>query len=364
MLMRPSFALPALGLALLASSVWAAPAAELSRLHAFQDWYLACDNTLACEAQGYSPEDAAAWPILLQLRRVAGPGTPVTATFRLGNFSSNGQDMARVRPTADVPIHLSVGPTTLTLGPLNADGSVVLNDEQTARLLPWLNRADTLVLSAGAQRWTVSLKGASAALLKMDDLQDRLDTPGALVGVGQRPETQVPLPLPLPDVLGQAVPEPHREDALLLPLLRRSISEVPESCPLLTEGRGQVWRLGSGQVMAVLDCWQAVYNSGSGAWTSSILPPYAPQAVRFATPVSESGAAWAYTPTFLSLTRTESGALMADSVAKGRGTGDCVHHQTWVWNGQFFALTGVEVSPCRQFSLGGQPLTLWRAQVR
>lgn len=364
MLMRPSFALPALGLALLASSVWAAPAAELSRLHAFQDWYLACDNTLACEAQGYSPEDAAAWPILLQLRRVAGPGTPLTATFRLGNFSSNGQDMARVRPAADVPIHLSVGSTTLPLGPLNADGSLVLSDDQTARLLPWLNRTDTLVLSAGAQRWTVSLKGAGAALLKMDDLQDRLDTPGALVGGGQRPETQVPLPLPLPDVVGQAVPEPHREDALLLPLLRRSISEVPESCPLLAEGRGQVWRLGSGQVMAVLDCWQAVYNSGSGAWTSSILPPYAPQAVRFATPVSESSAAWAYTPTFLSLTRTESGALMADSVAKGRGAGDCVHHQTWVWNGQFFALTGVEVSPCRQFSLGGQPLTLWRAQVR
>lgn len=364
MSMRPSVALPALGLALLTSSTWAAPAAELSRLHTFQDWYLACDNTLACEAQGYSPEDGTALPVVLQLRRAAGPGTPVTAVIRLGRISPDGRDTALTLPPAGQVLTLSVGSQTVALEPLKDDGSVTLSEALTTRLLPSLHRSEAWVLSAAGQRWTVSLQGASAALLKMDDLQDRLDTPGALVRTGQRPETQVPLPLPLPEVVGQAVPEPHKEDALLLPLLRRSITDVPENCPLLAEGRGQVWRLGGGQVMAVLECWQAVYNSGSGAWTSSILPPYAPQPVRFATPVSESTAAWAYTPTFLSLARIEQGGLMADSAAKGRGLGDCVQHQTWVWSGQFFALTGVEVSPCRQFTLGGQPLTLWRAQVR
>ena len=91
MFMRPSFALPALGLALLTSSAWAASASELSRLHTFQDWYLACDNTLACEAQGYPPEDGASPPVLLQLRRAAGPGTPVTAVIRLATLYPMGK---------------------------------------------------------------------------------------------------------------------------------------------------------------------------------------------------------------------------------------------------------------------------------
>lgn len=363
MFMRPSFALPALGLALLTSSAWAASASELSRLHTFQDWYLACDNTLACEAQGYPPEDGASPPVLLQLRRAAGPGTPVTAVIRLGNFVPNGQTSAVARPPAGQVMNVAFGSQSVAVGALGADGSVTLSDELTTRLLPLLHRSETLVASVGTQRWTVSLKGVTAALLKMDDLQDRLETPGALVQRGERPETQVPLPLPMPTVTAQTVVEPRKEDALLLPLLRGSLPPAAESCPLQNSGNGEVWRLSGLQVMAVVDCWQAAYNSGSGAWTLNALPPHAPQAVRFATPMSES-TEWAYTPTFLSLGRTPQGWLMADSAAKGRGLGDCVNHQTWVWNGQFFALTGVETSPCRQFSLGGQPLTLWRAQAQ
>ncbi|RYD40495.1 MAG: DUF1176 domain-containing protein, partial [Verrucomicrobiaceae bacterium] len=48
------------------------------------------------------------------------------------------------------------------------------------------------------KHWTLSLSGLNAVLLKMDEAQDRIGTPGALVRRGNKPESSVLAPVPPP----------------------------------------------------------------------------------------------------------------------------------------------------------------------
>ena len=81
-----------------------------------------------------------------------------------------------------------IGPLSLSVGGFSLPG---LKDEQTlsaaqmAKLLPRMLDADAAELSDGKQQWRLSLAGLKAALLRMDEAQGRLGTPGALVKKGR-----------------------------------------------------------------------------------------------------------------------------------------------------------------------------------
>jgi hypothetical protein len=59
--------------------------------------------------------------------------------------------------------------------------------------------------TADGTTWTVSTSGANAVLLKMDEFQGRLDTPGALVRKGSKPESNVLPPLAPPEITAGTV---------------------------------------------------------------------------------------------------------------------------------------------------------------
>jgi hypothetical protein len=113
--------------------------------------------------------------------------------------------------------------------------------------------------------------------------------------------------------------------------------------------------------MVSFACWMAAYQGVSGAWVAQDRPPHAPQPVRFQQPEADGDER--EQPTELSLSREPDGRLTAQSAAKGRGIGDCWSTKSWVWDGMRFALLDATVSPCRMFSAGGVPITLWRATL-
>ena len=80
----------------------------------------------------------------------------------------------------------------------NATGE--LTAVQTAALLGALAKNARLSWSAKGKSWTVSTKGANAVLLKMDEFQGRLGTPGALVRKGTKSEATVLPALPAPEI--------------------------------------------------------------------------------------------------------------------------------------------------------------------
>jgi hypothetical protein len=77
---------------------------------------------------------------------------------------------------------------------------LTLTETQVRALLPALLKDGHIAWTSKGMTWTVSTAGANAVLLKMDEFEGRLDTPGALVRKGSKLESNVLPPLPAPEV--------------------------------------------------------------------------------------------------------------------------------------------------------------------
>lgn len=309
--------------------------------HTFKDWSVACDNTRHCEAAGFQAEEGEWQPVSLWLARDAGPGTPVQA--RLSVLQEDGKDAGA--------LSFKVG--ALTLRGLKSDAD--LSAAQVNSLLPQLQNAAVAEVTNGKSAWKLSLSGLKAALLKMDDLQGRIDTPGALVRKGQKPESAVLPALPAPVLEAVKLPPTKKEDARLAAAIVKLIKKT-EDCEGEIMGAPAdtgITRLSATQVLVTRECWRAAYQSGYGFWIANDKPPHDPRAVSLPSESKESMND-AMNADF------ENGVL--SSYGKGRGLGDCGNSMSWLWTAQGFKLLSAEVAPlCRGFP-GGVGLRTWVAR--
>ena len=328
-------------LALLAPlSLWAAdkPSADKSGL-SFQrnDWQIACDNTRTCRAAGYQLEDAGeVEPVSVLLTRKAGPREPVTGELTLGTADDN---LAKLKQ----PLRLTMRVNGKALGqvPFAKDSAVApLSAEQVAALLAALPRSATVEWRAGDMRWRLSDKGASAVLLKMDEFQGRLNTPGALVRKGSGDEAQVLPAVPAP-VVRLSKPLGTTKNGVprgLYEAMRATVAKS-DDCNSFDEGETKaedvaLVQLNTTQWLASAKCWLAAYNGGSGYWVVQLSPPYKPALV------TTMG------------TDYEAGRIHASH--KGRGIGDCWSNDEWAWDGSRFVQTLVSTTGlCRLVAAGG-----------
>jgi hypothetical protein len=298
-----------------------------------KDWSLSCDNTGTCRASGYEADSNIELAVSVLLTRTAGPGTPVEAKVTFGDFNQGAGHPA--------------GPVRLTLGG-RAVGNVAENEPlappQVAALLRTLLGSGEIVFSAGRTSWRLSGDGAAAVLLKMDDVQGRVGTPGALVRKGSRPESAVAGPARPPVIEAVAVAPSSEAD---LPLARRVLATIAKSedCPEAENYRvedrdnvelARLWRLGGGRVLVTALCWRAAYNAGNGYWIAHDKPPYDAKLV--------TAMADGFDP--------EQGELSFSM--KGRGVGDCMSTSSWIWNGRDFVHAGESTSgQCKGVAAGG-----------
>ncbi|MGE6334551.1 DUF1176 domain-containing protein [Stenotrophomonas sp. NPDC077659] len=287
------------------------------------DWSLACDNTRTCRAAGYSPEEAGNL-LSLMLERAGGPNAPVVARLR------NGEDGESPMPTGALRLRLN----GKDLGPVQDTGDsekVLLKPAQTDALVAALPRQARIeVIDGNGKGWPISDSGATAVLLKMDEAQGRLGTPGALVRRGDKAETSVPAALPVPVIVRGRLVAPRSSDAALakIPALRKSmITSLPnaDECTRLSEGEGEgeddeigIQRLDATHVLASTRCFMGAYNFSSGYWVVQDKAPYQAQ---FVTSDAED---------FDRDDATLRGRF------RGRGIGDCFSGHDWVWDGARF----------------------------
>ena len=312
----------------------AAVAAEPGARFEHKDWQVDCDNPGTCRASGYQ-RDEDTTPVSVLLTRAAGPGAPVQAQVQFGDFDDNGD-----KPAADVPVHMTIGG--------HAMGTVVDNEDmapaQVAALLKALTGSGAIVFASRDTRWMLSGDGAAAVLLKMDDVQGRIGTPGALVRKGTKPEASVPGPVKPPVIQAVRVPAPVESD---VPLALRILKTIPktadcddlqtlQAAPQPDTADVDLWRLGGGRVLVSALCWRGAYNAGNGYWIARDKPPYDAKVVTLS--------ADTFTP--------EAGELSGS--AKGRGIGDCMWSATWVWDGRDFVhATEATTGMCRMVAPGG-----------
>lgn len=322
---------------LLAALLPAAHAAPLKGVEfTHNDWTLACDNTRTCRAAGYQNEDAGDDPVSVLLTRKGGPDQPITGQLMLGEYEES-----------DLPSTVTLQINGTPLGEVK--DSTDFSATQVSALLKALVKDSRIELVGNnGRRWTLSGRGASAALLKMDEFQGRLGTPGAVMRKGNRAEASVLPALPVPVVtLGKRVPTTAADEALgHLPALRAALATATsaDDCDALHPAEGTqfdeepqpvtVKRLDGRHLLVSTVCWRGAYNEGSGYWVTNDRAPYQPR--------------------YITNLGVDDDTLTISASHKSRGLGDCWSTAAWAWNGSAYVQTDdANTGLCRLVAAGG-----------
>lgn len=301
------------------------------------DWELACDNTRTCRAAGYQADSNESKPVSMRITRAAGPGTSVDIDLQVDR-------------EVDVKGVLRFKVGTASVNGLQGDAPS-FDAKQVRIILPAMLANDEATVTDGKRNaWTLSLAGLNAVLLKMDEAQGRVGTPGALVRRGAKSESSVPQPIAAPVVRAVRPPATRPEDAALaariFPLL--DLTEVKENCNNSADVGArslEVVRLSASKVMLSLGCSVGAYNSQTLLWTASDKPPYAPVALE---------ATGDY----------DSNQASVTAAFKNRGVGDCWSSETWHFDGKDFVRTGADSDDmCRGFAGGAWNLPRYVSRV-
>lgn len=307
------------------------------------DWELACDNTGTCRAAGYYDESEADMAISILLTRQPGPQTSVSAQVMLGEY---GENPVLAKLPAKFNLTMKVNGKPYGQVAIGKDSLVAdLAPNQVSALLAALPHRANIEFTGKHETWRVSDKGAAAVLLKMDEYQGRLGTPGALARKGKTPETTVPGATPAPVITmapyAKARPGDERfaqtHKKALLEALRATVKD--QNCDDLASASEAepdlaAERLDASHMLVSTRCWLAAYNFGSGYWVVNHTPPFNPMLV--STDISDAS----------------QGELRESQ--KGRGLGDCWSSRAYTWDGRQFRLSEASTSGmCRLMAAGG-----------
>lgn len=311
----------------------------------FRDWYAACDNLNRCYAFGLSGPGTG-W---VRLEMAAGPGAKPTVT--VGDW---GQEDEAISPTA---AEVDGQAFALIPRPMPDYEPVMMADvtgDRAVALIDALSDGTTLTVVSGSRRATVSLSGAAASLLWIDERQGRLGATSALIRKGDRADATVPAAPSAPivppapaisqsgygDQEGQALPSAIealpsvvqcREETAFNPDLQDEVSSA---------------RLGQDTVLWGVPCGAGAYNFTT-AWFTTRVDGSNPQRVTFPSTAEPRDVLVnaAYDPA----------TRVMDAFDKARGIGDCGSADRWTWTERGFVLSHSAVmGECR-----GVPSVLW-----
>ena len=159
----------------------------------YQDWDLICDNLGTCRMAGYQEEGDD--PVSILFTRAAGENAAVEGKLTISPFGEADRD---VQVGQDIEIWLN-GKSLGTVKHISDENPDKLTEAQTKALLSRLKKESEIRLTYGKTTLKVSDKGAAAAMLKMDEFQQRLNTPSALICKGQEKHA-VLAPQPAPKI--------------------------------------------------------------------------------------------------------------------------------------------------------------------
>ncbi|MDE1465454.1 DUF1176 domain-containing protein [Spartinivicinus poritis] len=300
-----------------------------------KDWYLACDNSGTCRAAGYTAEgESHRSSIAVMLTREAGEDAQVKGKIfieeKAGHFDS-----------------LTLTINKKNWGGLVSDGALSLS--QVKALLDALPKKNVnVVFNDGNTTWELSDKGASAIFRKMDEFQQRLNTPGALVVKGNQAQKQLLAPQSIPQIKFAKVHDEkttvislddNRYRELLIELIKntdKKACEVEKYVAYKDDffSKMEFAELNDNQAIVKMLCWHGAYNYGYGVWLINTNKPYNPKLVTDSATYYQAG--------------------RVGRAHKGRGLGDCFDHEEWVFDGSGFQLAqAFDTGLCRSVAGGG-----------
>lgn len=306
----------------------------------FRDWMAGCSNIWNCTALSV-PSEGADTTAYLRLERPAGPGGAVTLTLRLRG------DWKKPPLTLQLKLDGAAFPAGGKAMPVTADGDLATVTFQPAEIAAFIEaarKATKLQVTAPGLSAEVSLSGAVAALLWIDEQQGRLNTTSALIRKGSA--TTVPPAPAAPVILAKPASGSlsEKDGKALAAALRKQIAQRdPDQCEdgEMTTRLDTAWPLDTRRSLVSLTCSLGAYNASNAFW------------------IVENGAVATAKPVgFTRNDESEKNVLVngafdprtgrIDYFAKGRGIGDCGATGGYAWTGTSFALTGFSMmGECR-----------------
>lgn len=313
---------------------------------AIKDWVGACDNTRHCTALGLSAESAENYAVL-HFERGPAPGDLI-AQIRLRVDHPMSRDNYWIIDADDHQL-LALNDAHLVA----ADGGegidiLIVKAVEIAAVMGALRSANALtVIGDGGAVGSISLSGASAVMLWIDEQQQRLGTVTALVRRGDKAAATIATPPTTPTVAAKqgGTELTGAELAALSTRVRATLDadscEEPNPDSPLPDS---AWRLPDGRTLVQLTCYAGAYNFGS-SWFL-VAGAAAPVALSFPVPTDEGRGLQATADLVNASFDPETGKV--DSFSKGRGIGDCGSSGSWAWDGQGFQLAAYsQMSDCR-----------------
>lgn len=330
-----------------AAAAAGAPSAErTSNQQKFRDWLAVCDNIGTCHAFGPASEGTG-W---VRITMTAGPEATPGVVF--GFWPENGEFGGPVTARVDGIAFQARAET----GEDDAPVATVAPDRARA-LVDAMAQGTAMALNAGSETVPISLTGAAASLLWIDEHQGRLDTVTALMRKGSRPASTVPAAPPTPRVVAApAVAQTGYGDqeGQTLPASIEALPAVVQ-CRADTDFNPDLQkvissaRLDANTVLWAVPCGLGAYNFSS-AWFTTTPEGLNPRRVTFPTAAGEPEDQLvnaAYDPA----------TRVIDAFNKGRGLGDCGMADSWTWTVRGFVLkSSSEMSEC-----WGVPSEYWPA---
>lgn len=350
--MRRPLSIAAALLVLAGGHAFAAPPA-VPAYREFKDWIVGCDNQRTCIAKSAAADESDA--DTLKFRREAGAAGALTVSItsdsaiELSSLRLDGQPLAsglHWMSDADIGGYRLGGTGALALARSLAAGSV-------------------LETSAGQGQPPVSLRGLSAALLFIDDVQGRVGNQTTLLHPGNGAASAVPAAPALPVLRAAPRPAPLPDAPAFAHAVRMSHAALlKQHCdPDLSDfSDDSAEPLTATDALVLLTCWSGAYQSSELVLRAPRSAPAQAQLVALQPPPGAPKSDPDDDPAVL----TEADYSPADATlstsAKGRGLADCGVAAQWVFDGKGFEPSRYDY----QDRCSGEPgdwLPLYRTQV-
>ncbi|MEI5665176.1 DUF1176 domain-containing protein [Bosea sp. CCNWLW174] len=322
----------------------------------FRDWMAGCDNLKSCTALSV-PSDGTDTIAYLRLERPAGPEGAAKLVLRLRG------EWQKPPLTVELKLDGAAFPAGGKSMPVAADADLATVTFQPAEMTAFIDaarKATKLSVVIPGATAEVSLSGAVAALLWIDEQQGRLNTPTALIRKGSVGTAPAAPAMPVITARPASGALSEKDAKALAAALRRQIKQRdPDQCEdgEMTTKQDMAWRLDARRSLVSLTCSLGAYNASNAFW------------------IVENGAVASARPVEFPWTDdSEKNTLVngafepktgrIEYFAKGRGIGDCGALGGYAWTGTGFALTGFSMmGECR--GIGSDDwITLFRSEVR
>ena len=349
-----------LGFAALAVAAMFATSAS-AEVKTFRDWLVACDNVRTCTAYALRENSSGAF---LRLDRDGAAAAPPRFTVLVDAEKDTKIELAF--DDATLP-GLPKGPITATSGEDLTHIEIATDAVET--FTASLRKAGKIIVSRaepkpGEERviGEISLSGAVATMLWIDEHQRRLLTVTALIKVGNLPASVIPAVPALP-VVHAATPAAAPADKIFpKAVLARGHSicgtDDPKPQP------GEVNALSGNLLLYWFECRQmsGAYNAWSGFLIAPRDHPEAARMARLPYPPGEVAIAGMSNQLLVNAGFDEK-TMKLTTFAKGRGPGDCGSAGEWVFDGTAFRLTRYQSMPTCGGLISDQWPVIYRAKV-